>query len=66
MKQIQEEFERGDDVQFTQDLDICTVTSVLKQYLRNLPNPLITYEVYDRFIETSRRWPLFACRPKLC
>lgn len=53
MKQIQDEFERGDDVQFSPDLDICTVTSVLKQYFRNLPNPLITYEVYDRFVETS-------------
>jgi len=53
MRQIQDEFERGDDVQFSPDLDICSVTSVLKQYLRNLPNPLITFEVYDRFIETS-------------
>jgi len=53
MRQIQDEFERGDDVQFSPELDICSVTSVLKQYLRNLPNPLITYEVYDRFIETN-------------
>ncbi|KAF8249868.1 RhoGAP-domain-containing protein [Wilcoxina mikolae CBS 423.85] len=53
MRQIQDEFERGDDVQFGPDLDICSVTSILKQYFRNLPNPLITYELYDRFIDTT-------------
>jgi hypothetical protein len=53
MRQLQEEFERGEDVQFSPDLDICSVTSVLKQYFRNLPNPLITYEVYDRFVESA-------------
>ncbi|TGZ77253.1 RhoGAP-domain-containing protein [Ascodesmis nigricans] len=53
MREIQDQFERGIDVQFDPELDICSVTSVLKQYFRNLPNPLITYEVYDRFIETT-------------
>jgi hypothetical protein len=31
--------------------DISAVTSVLKQYLRDLPNPLFTYELYSNFIE---------------
>lgn len=35
------------------DLDIHAVTSGLKQYFRRLPNPLITYEVYDRLLETT-------------
>ncbi|KAI5779305.1 hypothetical protein EDC01DRAFT_312233 [Geopyxis carbonaria] len=56
MRQIQDQFERGEDVQFDPDLDICSVTSVLKQYFRNLPNPLITYEMYDRFVETSNMY----------
>ena len=34
------------------DLDIHAVTSSLKQYLRKLPNPLITYDVYDLLLET--------------
>ncbi|KAJ5689893.1 hypothetical protein N7462_004285 [Penicillium macrosclerotiorum] len=34
------------------DLDIHAVTSALKQYFRKLPTPLITYEVYDKVIET--------------
>ena len=35
------------------DLDINAITSCLKQYFRRLPNPLITYEVYDKVLETT-------------
>ncbi|KAB8078142.1 hypothetical protein BDV29DRAFT_20951 [Aspergillus leporis] len=35
------------------DLDIHAVTSALKQYFRKLPNPLITFEVYETIIETG-------------
>lgn len=35
------------------DLDIHAVTSGLKQYFRRLPVPLITYDVYDKLLETT-------------
>ncbi|WBW74408.1 RhoGAP Rga4 [Schizosaccharomyces osmophilus] len=35
--------------------DISAVTSVLKQYLRNLPNPIITFEEYFPFILAGSR-----------
>lgn len=35
------------------DLDIHAVTSCLKQYFRKLPNPLITFEVYDSMLATD-------------
>ncbi|KAJ5740608.1 hypothetical protein N7493_000480 [Penicillium malachiteum] len=35
------------------DLDIHAVTSSLKQYFRKLPNPLITYDVYEMIIESG-------------
>lgn len=35
------------------DLDIHAVTSALKQYFRKLPNPLITYDVYEMIIESG-------------
>lgn len=53
MRQIQDVFERGEDPQFDSNADICGVTSVLKQYFRNLPNPLLTYEIYERFVDTT-------------
>jgi hypothetical protein len=37
-----------DDEEFS---DISAVTSVLKLYLRELPDPLLTYELYPQFIE---------------
>ncbi|KAF2089572.1 RhoGAP-domain-containing protein [Saccharata proteae CBS 121410] len=41
-------FERDPEYDISDpDLDIHSVTSALKQYFRRLPNPLITFEVYD-------------------
>lgn len=34
------------------DLDIHAVTSALKQYFRKLPTPLITFEVYEKIIDS--------------
>ncbi|KAG8914656.1 hypothetical protein FRC01_003980 [Tulasnella sp. 417] len=33
--------------------DICSVTSVLKNYFRALPNPLLTYALHDAFVGAS-------------
>ncbi|KXN90650.1 Beta-chimaerin [Leucoagaricus sp. SymC.cos] len=55
-KMITQLFERGDYTTF--DLldtdrfnDICSVTSVLKNYFRSLPNPLLTFELYNQFVQ---------------
>lgn len=54
VKQIQEGFDKNENYDISDpDLDITAVTSVLKQYFRKLPNPLLTYEVYDRVLETN-------------
>lgn len=37
------------------DLDIHSVTSALKNYFRRLPVPLITYDVYDQFLDAGRK-----------
>jgi Rho-type GTPase-activating protein 1/2 len=57
-KLITQLFERGDYAAF--DLldrdrfnDICSTTSVLKSYLRSLPNPLLTFALHDEFIFAS-------------
>jgi hypothetical protein len=57
-KQITQLFERGDYDAF--DLsnvevfnDISSVTSVLKTYFRQLPNPLLTHELHESFVAAS-------------
>ncbi|RYP54858.1 hypothetical protein DL768_000422 [Monosporascus sp. mg162] len=53
-KQIQEGFDKNDNFDISDpDFDITAVTSVLKQYFRKLPTPLLTYDIYDRVLETN-------------
>ncbi|KAH8659137.1 hypothetical protein BGZ60DRAFT_531053 [Tricladium varicosporioides] len=54
VKLIQEGFEKTEDYDISDPgLDITAVTSVLKQYFRKLPNPLLTFDVYDRVLESN-------------
>ena len=53
VQMIREGFERSNDFDISDpDLDINAVTSLLKQYFRRLPTPLITYEVYDQLLDS--------------
>ncbi|KAI8341256.1 hypothetical protein BC941DRAFT_370135 [Chlamydoabsidia padenii] len=57
MRMIQHAFEANEplDLKNEDDInDICAVTSILKQYFRELPNPLLTYELYDQFMDAVR------------
>ncbi|RIB07463.1 hypothetical protein C2G38_428257 [Gigaspora rosea] len=54
IREIIAAFDQGKDFDLEtpqQFNDICAVTSVLKQYLRELPNPLLTYELYPSFLD---------------
>ncbi|KAK4126103.1 RhoGAP-domain-containing protein [Parathielavia appendiculata] len=54
VKSIQEGFEKTEDYDISDpSLDITAVTSVLKQYFRKLPTPLLTFEIYDRILESN-------------
>lgn len=53
MRQIQESFERGEELDIGDNVDICGVTSALKQYFRKLPTPIITPAIYDDFLKTT-------------
>ena len=54
VKLVRDGFEKSDDHDISDpELDITAVTSVLKQYLRKLPNPLVTHEAYDTILEAN-------------
>ncbi|THH33248.1 hypothetical protein EUX98_g894 [Antrodiella citrinella] len=58
VKVINNLFDRGDydafDLRDTDEFnDICSITSVLKTYFRQMPDPLLTFDLHDRFIEAS-------------
>lgn len=57
IKTIQEGFDKNGDFDISDpDIDVTAVTSVLKQYFRKLPTPLLTFEVYDRILETNCKY----------
>jgi hypothetical protein len=48
-------FERDNDFDISDpDLDIHAITSTLKQFLRKLPQPLVTYDVYELLLDCAR------------
>lgn len=54
-------FEKNGDYDISDpDLDIHAVTSALKQYFRRLPVPLISFDVYDQFLDAGRTFYLSA------
>ncbi|ORZ26134.1 hypothetical protein BCR42DRAFT_364789 [Absidia repens] len=57
MRTIQLAFESNDYLNLNNEddiNDICAVTSVLKQYFRELASPLLTFELYDPFMDAVR------------
>ena len=67
VKSIQEGFEKQEDYDISDPgLDITAVTSVLKQYFRKLPNPLLTFEIYDGVLESTCESFFFLFRPSWC
>jgi hypothetical protein len=57
VNQVRSGFETDNDHDISDpDLDIHAVTSALKNYFRRLPVPLITFAVYDQFLEAGRKW----------
>ncbi|XP_051558876.1 rho GTPase-activating protein 10 [Myxocyprinus asiaticus] len=43
------------DLAASEEWDVKTITSALKLYLRSLPEPLMTYELYKEFIVPAKR-----------
>ncbi|OIW32513.1 rho-type GTPase-activating protein [Coniochaeta ligniaria NRRL 30616] len=58
VKMVQEGFDKSEDFDISDtSIDITAVTSVLKQYFRKLPVPLLTFDVYERILESNAIQP---------
>ncbi|XP_074520905.1 rho GTPase-activating protein 6-like isoform X2 [Halichoeres trimaculatus] len=53
VRQLREEFDRGIDVQLDEEHSIHDVAALLKEFLRDMPDPLLTKELYTAFINTT-------------
>ncbi|XP_042075898.1 rho GTPase-activating protein 6 isoform X4 [Haplochromis burtoni] len=53
VRQLREEFDRGIDVQLDEEYSVHDVSALLKEFLRDLPDPLLTKELYTAFINTT-------------
>lgn len=54
VKALQEAYDRGDRPTFDSTTDVHTVASLLKLYLRQLPEPVIPFSQYDELINAAK------------
>ncbi len=60
IKDIKDGFENNEDYDISDpDIDITAVTSVLKQYFRKLPTPLLTFDIYDRVLDALSKSSIY-------
>ncbi|XP_055500873.1 rho GTPase-activating protein 6-like isoform X2 [Leucoraja erinacea] len=52
VRQLREEFDRGADVILDEEHSVHDVGALLKEFLRDIPDPLLTRELYTAFIST--------------
>lgn len=52
VRQLREEFDRGVDVCLEEEHSVHDVAALLKEFLRDMPDPLLTRELYTAFINT--------------
>ncbi|XP_037603537.1 rho GTPase-activating protein 22 [Sebastes umbrosus] len=55
MKELQEAFDAGERPSFDSGTDVHTVASLLKLYLRQLPEPLVPYRRYQDFLLCAQK-----------
>lgn len=53
VRQLREEFDRGIDVRLDEEHSVHDVAALLKEFLRDMPDPLLTKELYTAFINTT-------------
>ncbi|XP_040913768.1 rho GTPase-activating protein 6-like isoform X2 [Toxotes jaculatrix] len=52
VRQLREEFDQGWEVRLDEEHSVHDVAALLKEFLRDMPDPLLTRELYNAFINT--------------
>ncbi|KAM8857779.1 rho GTPase-activating protein 6 [Synchiropus picturatus] len=53
VRRLREEFDQGWDVGLEEERSVHDVAALLKEFLRDMPDPLLTRELYSAFISTT-------------
>lgn len=53
--QLREEFDQGWEVQMDEENAVHDVAALLKEFFRDLPDPLLTRDLYTAFLNTTRK-----------
>lgn len=53
VRQLREEFDQGWEVQMDEESGVHDVAALLKEFLRDLPDPLLTRDLYTAFLNTT-------------
>ena len=61
METLKQRLEGGEDVDLLSESDTCTVASLLKQYLRDLPEGLVDSTVQQALIQHYQGERKFVC-----
>ncbi|KAM6930237.1 rho GTPase-activating protein 25 [Xenentodon cancila] len=56
VKQFRDAFDAGERPSFPSDTDVHTVASLLKLYLRELPEPVVPWTQYQDFLDCTNLW----------
>jgi len=53
IKELKEQLDRGVSIDYDKIDSVHTITTLVKQFLRELPEPLLTFELCDAFLECT-------------
>ncbi|KAF7706482.1 hypothetical protein HF521_019736 [Silurus meridionalis] len=56
VRQLREDFDSGTDVVLDDEHSVHDVAALLKEFLRDMPDPLLTRELYSAFLHANNLW----------
>ena len=64
--QLREDFDSGADVILTDEVSVHDVATILKEFFRDLPEPLLPREVYHPLLAVQSKFSRHHCHRSQC